>query len=397
VNEAIALGLGDNVDYEIKWSSEIIASMIRSYGISTRDLRPIQHIDTQRDLLVSILGCIKNGTGIERHVEDLRIITEFAGNFERETTIGGTAPRAAIALSNIGIPSSVHLVTINDQVRKLLPTDGSWYCSNTMDSSFPHLIVQYEKGARVTSGDIDIVAPVSTRLIYVNDHDNGAMRLEPAFFDNARQARVCLISGFNAMHDRGLLQERLRQLASLLRTFPESVTVFYEDACFHNAEFRRLVLDGLASLLDVFSLNEDELQGYLQEKTVLLDPRKMLESLRALHAAIPVPVLVVHARHWALASGEGCGSFATALRHGIALAATRFKFGDRFSKADFRRTHDLPAERTGAAFSQEINRLAGGTVCCLPSFEVEQDNVTTVGLGDAFVGGFLSKYADAQI
>jgi ADP-dependent phosphofructokinase/glucokinase len=397
MNEAIALGLGDNIDYEIKWSSEIITSMINNYGISVGDLHPIERIETMRDLVISILGSLKNGTGIERHVEDLLTITEFAGDFEMNMTVGGTAPRAAIALSNIGVPSSVHLVTINDQVRKLLPTDGSWYCSNSIDSSYPHLIVQYEKGTRVAAGDIDIVAPVSTRLIYVNDHDNGVMRLEPGFFDNARKARVCLISGFNAMHDRDLLLERLRQLASLLGTFPHSVTVFYEDACFHNAEFRRMVLDGLSSRIDVFSLNEDEAQGYLEEKIHLLDPRRMLDALRALHAAIPVPVLVIHARHWALASGEGCGRFATALEHGIAMAATRFKLGDRFSKDDFRRTLGLPAERTGAAFAQEINRLAGGTVCCLPSFEVEQEHVTTIGLGDAFVGGFLSTYARAQI
>ncbi len=397
MDEAIALGLGDNVDYEIKWDSKVIDSLIESYDISLPDLRLVEHISTARDLLISILWYVKDGTGTERYVEDPAAIAELAASFAKDVTIGGTAARAAIAMNRIGVPSSVHLVTMNDHVRRLMPAGGSRFCSNSADTLYPHLIVQYEKGMRVTARDIDIRAPVSTRLIYVNDQDNAQMRIEPEFFLHARKANACLISGFNAMRDHDLLRQRLQELTDLLKKLPGTVTVFYEDACFHNADFRHTVLEYLSPLLDVFSLNEDETQGYLKDPVDHLDPRRMLESIRSLHTLIPVPTLVIHTRHWALASGRDCERFAGALKHGIAMAAARFRLGDRFSKADFAAALSSPAGGKGAAFSQEINRLAKGEVCCLPSVEVEEKEVTTIGLGDAFVGGFLSTLAGVHI
>jgi sugar/nucleoside kinase (ribokinase family) len=37
----------------------------------------------------------------------------------------------------------------------------------------------------------------------------------------------------------------------------------------------------------------------------------------------------------------------------------------------------------------KIEDISKGLVCCGPSFTVTEKNVTTVGLGDTFVGGFL--------
>lgn len=397
MDKAIALGLGNNIDYEIQWDSRVIESLIENYSISSRDILPIQRINTERDLLISILGYMKNGTGIERYVENLQVISEFAGRFKTAITIGGTAPRAAIAMSKVGVSSSAHLVTTNDHVRKLMPAASSWYCSSSADSSYPHLVVQYEKGACVAARDLTITAQVSTRLIYVNDQDNELMRLEPEFFRNARTARACLISGFNAMRDADLLRDRLLELAGMLGAFPAPVTVFYEDAWFHNADFRHIVLENLRPLIDVFSLNEDEMQGYLGDTIDLLDPARMLESIQALRAIIRVPVVVIHTRHWALASGRDCGRFSASLKNGITMAATRFRLGDGFSKADFLRTREFPPEPRRAAFAEEINRQGKGEVCCFPSVEVEEKKVTTIGLGDAFVGGFLSTLSGVQI
>lgn len=397
MKESIALGLGNNVDYEIKWDDQIIESLAKSHRITSRDLHPVERIATLRDLLSSILFFMKDGIGTERYVESLHVITDFAANFTIDITMGGTALRAAIAMSRIGVPSSVHLVTINHHVRKLMPAGCSWYCSNSVDSLYPHLIVQYEKGARVKAGDIDITAPVSTRLIYVNDHDNGLMKLEPSFFENARTARACLISGFNAMRDGALLQQRVQELAGYLKKLPTSVTVFYEDAAFHTEALRSVVEDALSPLIDIFSLNEDELQTHVRKKIDILNPEEVLDALHALHALIPVPHLIVHTRHWALASGRGSVRFAMALEHGTALAATRFGHGDVFSQADFQMTRSFPPQKEGAAFAKEINYHGRGGILCLPTRRIEEKKVTTIGLGDAFVGGFLSTLGDSGV
>jgi ADP-dependent phosphofructokinase/glucokinase len=39
--------------------------------------------------------------------------------------------------------------------------------------------------------------------------------------------------------------------------------------------------------------------------------------------------------------------------------------------------------------ANELKKLLGDRICCVPVVHVEGPNATTVGLGDAFVGGFL--------
>ena len=219
------------------------------------------------------------------------------------------------------------------------------------------------------------------------------MKLERGFFESARLARVCLISGLNAIHDVHVLQERLQELVAILATFPQEVTVFYEDACYHKAHFRHVVLQALSPLIGIFSLNEDELQGYLGRKLNLLDPGQVLEAIQALRVIIPVPVLVVHAQRWALASGQDSGQFSAALKNGVAMAATRFRLGDGFTREDFQATLALAPNGKGEVFAREIIRRGKGGICCVPSVELEERKVTTIGLGDAFVGGFLSTWA----
>ena len=76
MNEAIALGLGNNIDYEIKWDSHVIEAQIENYQISMEEIRPVERIDSVRNLLISILYYMKNGTGTERYVESLQVLTE---------------------------------------------------------------------------------------------------------------------------------------------------------------------------------------------------------------------------------------------------------------------------------------------------------------------------------
>jgi ADP-dependent phosphofructokinase/glucokinase len=112
-------------------------------------------------------------------------------------------------------------------------------------------------------------------------------------------------------------------------------------------------------------------------------------ALKDLSRMIPVPVFVIHTQYWALAFGSHADRYAKALKGGISLATTRFRFGDDFSPADYLETEGLPAQAEGAKFAVALSKLAGDMVCCIPVVQVKETKVTTVGLGDAFVGGFL--------
>jgi len=389
VNATIALGLGDNVDYEIVWDSHTIEALILEHNIRRADITPLPVIHSERELLISILSFLQAGTGGERWVSSSAIVERFAHRFPMLVTLGGTSVRAAIAMRKLGYTSALHLVTINEHVRRLIPQDSPYVCSNTEESLYPHLIVQFDKGAQIRAGDIDIRASRPNRIIYHNDQDNIIMRLNEAYGDLITHARVFLISGFNAMQSEELLRDRLATLQRIMGRLPADALVFFEDAAYYNPAFCELTLAELGPHLDIYSLNEDELMAHVGRTVDLLHPEEIRDALAALHKRSPIPTIVVHSMYWALAYGEDAPRMARALKGGVTMATTRFRYGDDFTESHYRQTEALPPNEAGAHFAREIEALLGNRVCCIPVAHVEQANATTIGLGDAFVGGFL--------
>ncbi len=389
MGEKIALGFGNNIDYEILWNAEVLEDLITCYKIRADELNTSAAIHSERDLVISILGFMNTGGGGERFVSNLPVIERLASRFEKKITLGGTSVRAAIAMRKLGFTSALHLVTQNDHVRRLIPPDSPYVCSNSRDSSYPHLIVQFDKGAQVRAGDIDLRASGSNRLIYHCNTDNIAMKLNHDFVDMIAEAKVLLISGFNAMQSRSLLTSRLQTLLCMMESLPNDATVFYEDGGYYEPGNRRLINQLLGHRINVYSLNEDELQAHLNRKVAINNVRQVRAALTDLCRSIPASAIVVHTRHWALAHGNGASRYAAALRAGVIMGTTRFRYGDDFTLANYRDIEGRAPHPDNANFAAAINSAADDRAFCVPVPAVEQSNATTIGLGDAFVGGFL--------
>ncbi len=392
MNERIALGFGNNIDYEIGWDSTVFEELILRHNIRKDELDVNRVIDSERDLVISILSFLELGSGGERFVASSSIIEVLAQRFEKKITLGGTSVRAAIAMRKLGHKSALHLVTINDHVRRLLPQNSPYVCSNGEDSSYPHLIVQFMENTCVTAGDIDIRSSHANRLIYHCDTDNIAMNLNEDFADLITDAEVFLIAGFNAMQSEALLSQRLVSVQKMMASLPIGALVYYEDAGFYNPAFSRLIRSTLAEKINIYSLNEDELQDYLNRRLDLLDVEQIRSALPELHKLIPVPAIVVHTKHWALAYGKDAARLARPLKAATTMATTRYCFGDNFTPANYKAVESLPPTEVNMAFADAINRLPGDHLHCVPVANVghiKSPLATTVGLGDAFVGGFL--------
>ena len=389
MKEKICLGFGNNIDYEMVWNSEVIENLINRYVIRDDEISADIEVNSERDLVTSILSFLKIGSGGERFVSSSDIVEQFAQNFEKKITLGGTSVRAAIAMRKLGYTSALHLVTINDDVRRLIPHDSPYVCSNTKDSSYPHLIVQFDKDTRVKAGDIDIRTSRANRIIYHNDYDNILMNLSEDFSNLVTEARIFLISGFNAMQSAELLVDRLETLLRIMEKLPKDALVYFEDSCFYNPGLNTLIRSKLADRIHIYSLNEDELQSHLGRNVDLLNAFQIKEALESLQKIIPVPLIVVHSTYWALAYGEKAMRVSKALQGGIMMATTRFRFGDDFSVENYQEMEGLPPNAEGVRFARELNKLLGDKICCMPVLRVEETHGTTVGLGDAFVGGFL--------
>lgn len=392
VASRVVLGLGGCVDYELKLTADVLEQLIAEYRIGAAELTSPATVTNERELVVSILEYVARGGGGE-HFAAAPALETFASRFPHRATLGGTSVRAGIQMSRLGVPSTLHLVSVNDTVRRLLPPDSAYISSGVEDTFYPHLIVQYDQGLRIRSGDLDITAPFPNRLIYVNDPANGAMLLTDELGPRLRAAEVFLISGFNAMRSAVELDRRLAELRSHMRQLPPDAVTYFEDAAYHEPAFSRRVRDALLDAIDVYGLNEDEMQSYLGRSVDLLSVAEVADALTAVHALLPVPMLILHTKYWAVAFGDRAGEFAEALDTGTVVAAARYAYGDDFTDEDVDRMRRQPRRPESTAFAEALRSRMGDTVHCVPSFALDVGNPTTVGLGDTFVGGFLAVLA----
>jgi ADP-dependent phosphofructokinase/glucokinase len=229
MSASIVLGLGGTVDYELAWDAGVLASLASHHGIVATELDAATPVVDERSLVVSILGYLKDGVGGERFVGSPEILDAFAARFDTRVTLGGTCVRAAIAMRSLGVESLVHLVSIDDHVRRLLPDGVSYVCSADEDSTDPHLIVQYPAGAAIRVGDIEIVTEHPNRLIYVNDRPNRELVLSDSLAATLQGARVFLVSGFNTIQDAAVLDERVGQIRRHLAELPAGAVAPRED------------------------------------------------------------------------------------------------------------------------------------------------------------------------
>jgi ADP-dependent phosphofructokinase/glucokinase len=298
-------------------------------------------------------------------------------------------------MSRLGVPSTRHLVSLNDSIRRLLPAACDYICSGREDTFYPHLIVQYDQDMRVRVGDIDIRAPFPNRLIYVNDPANEAMLLSDELGSLLRDARVFLISGLNAVRDQGVLDQRLSTLRCHMQQLPSEAVVYYEDGGFHEPAFSQLVRNALIEVIDVYGLNEDEMQSYMGNAVNLLSVTEVERALTLLQALIPGPTLIVHTKYWAAVLGEGAGEYAGPLSDATAIASTRY--GDEYTDQHVEPIRNRPRRTEALEFAAALEGRMGGVLRCLPGFNLDVAEPTTIGLGDTFVGGFLAAVSQKQV
>ena len=389
----LVLGLGGTVDYEIAWNSAVIEDLVELYGIRVDELDARIPVVDERSLVVTLLAFLRDGVGGERFVASSDIVEAFASRFDTRITLGGTPVRAAIAMRSLGVTSLVHLVSIDDHVRALLPDGIEYVCSASSDSTDPHLIVQFAAGATVRRGAVDLVAPHPNRIIYTNDPPNRELVLSDDLGSALREARVFLVSGFNTIQDASVLRARVERVRRHLAALPAGGVAIYEDAGYHEPAFSHVVRDALVGEVDVYSLNEDELFAYLGRTVDLLDADAIETALAEASALIPAVCLVIHTKHWSLAFGDNAADYGAALRGGIVMASTRYLIGDGHTAADYARTAALPEKPEGAAVAAELEERFAGRLVCRAALVLETERPSTIGLGDTFIGGFIAALA----
>jgi ADP-dependent phosphofructokinase/glucokinase len=395
--EKIVLGLGGTVDYEIELDEKIVAKLIIEYQISESEISNTLPINSERDLAVNLLAFLRSGTGGERFVRHSSIIENFAHRFKIKVTLGGTCVRAAIVMEIFGIASTLHLVSINEDFRRLLPSSAEYVCSSQEDTYDPHLIVQFAAGEKISAGNVDFITPQPNRIIFTNDPPNRDLLISKELGKLLSKARIFLISGFNCIQDQSVLEDRISTVITHLKQLPEDSIVFFEDAGYHHPELSHVVQAELVDYLDVYSMNEEEMQFYLGLDLDLLNPQAMSTAFQDLYLKIAAKILVVHTKHWSVAIGKNAIRYESALRAGMTMASSRYCFGDNFTKDDYLQVSTYSLNRRGLEFARIVNEQTDHDVMCVPGFDLNVSKPSTIGLGDSFVGGFIASLAGAQL
>lgn len=396
MGEKIALGTHVCVDWECAWDSDVLCTLAQNYEIKKEELRQMDKIYTERDLLIVILDFMQHGSGGELLPEDPAVVEYFAKKFSYRTTLGGTATRAGIVLSKLGYNTVLQMCADNSTIRELLPERVRGVCAhdNSSDRIYPHVSITYPKNAHISINDIDFVTSRENRVLISRDIDSTNMQVDENFGKYLTDAKVFLLGCFCEIEDWDILRDCMSKSKRFLADMPEKSIVLFEDGCYHSHEMRTYVHDQLREQIDILSMNEDELQQYVGHRINLQNPGQVLLTIQQVYDAIKVPTLFVHSSLWAISYGENPFRYKNTLEDGIAMASTRFWFGDEFGWDEFNKAKALKPQEAGVRFAEKIQTLSD-KVCCVPCKDLSfVTNPTVVGLGDSFAGGLLIELSE---
>ena len=404
-----AMGYSSNLDILLDFHVEELNQLLEKHmsGADLGQMRRAEWIRTVPELLETIVWFCLHGVGGEVDIEDPALIRSC---FPCKNGVGGTAVQAAMALSQVGAESVVHLTDDSPELCEQLVSpyicvpleDGSLGHADEVqprNEQEVHVILQFQKGNEIRLGDQTAVIPASNRLILTKNTVNVTVPFRDSYFrwieDHAKQVSSNVLSSFNCILDPAVLKERLEYVKHHIEVYhqrnPEG-TVYFEDAHYHDADVRRLCIETLYPLVDIMSMNEEELAYTLKMYDVPVDIEDVLSCVRGveylLHRFRIHKGIVVHTKDYAMFVGDrGQTDIEKGLVWGGCLATAKAAFGGYGSDLQIREILKNPLSEKGVR-SQEI--LAESEykdqVILVPTCYIDKPKYT-IGLGDSFTGG----------
>ena len=403
------LAYASNLDVLVRWNCESFNRFLAEYLKEEPSFQEGDEIASEEDLARILSYFVIHGLGGEVDITSRKVIDVLTEYFDVEYGLGGTCAQGAAALGSMGIPVLVHITDCSkDVIRQMsgirieavkhgraVPVET---CVSG-EEALCHFIVQFTKDDVIRVFGKEYKVRLSNRLIMGYDTVHKVLPVEEEFLayceKNAKDICSYDISGFNAVTERKIMQERLERLAVHYRSVKEKnpdCRIYFESAHFINNEIREYTYQTLAEVIDIMGMNEEELvdltrtRGYAVDKDSL---DSILKGLEELIKVYPVHGFVVHSKDYALYFGKDMPG--TDIEQGLTLgnlvSGTRARTGRYGSVSDCRETLKLELSGTGLAFAKELEGYhLPYKVVLVPSRYMEKP-ATTIGLGDSFVAG----------
>lgn len=412
----VVMGYTSDLDVIIEWDGQAFKDIISAYLKQAPGLREGDTIDSMESFARILSYYMINGLGGEIDITDIEVCRYLESRFKTAPVLGGTCAQGAAALNAIGFPVVVHITDRSKEVCALM--DGPGMEAVTDRGSVPimqsatneppvrHMILQYPKGEKLSVNGAVYETPVSNRLIMDYDTIHKILPIDKCFLDyceaNAGKMLVYSVSGFNGIIDRGIMEKKIDEIAAHYKRVKEhnpGCVIFLEGACYLNAELKNLVFEKLARVIDIYSMNEEELVEHTAKHGVYTDKQDLssiLEGLTFMIGRYPVRGMVLHTKDYSMYfGGSFCGAdFEKGLTIGNLMSATRARTGKYGTFDDCSETLSLPLSPSGIAFAQQLKRIrTERNVYIVPSRYMEHPKYT-IGLGDTFMAGFMTSFVN---
>lgn len=405
-----AMGYTSNLDLLCDFRVETLNDLLAKHmpGRKFGEMKIAKLIRSREELLETIVCYCIQGIGGEADIEDIELAKSA---FPFKNGMGGTAVQAALALAQIGAGSLVHLTDNSKEVCEILESpyirvameDGRLGSTAEVVNSNPqevHCILQFKKGDIVRLGEQSAVIPCSNRVILTKNTVNKYVPFWEPYFkwieDHAAQVSSNVLSSFNCILEPEVLQERLTYVKKHVETYrrnnPEGV-VYFEDAHYHSTDVRRLCMETLCPSVDIFSMNEEELQYTLSEmygRSVDIDDIfSCVEGVEFLIDRLHIRKgIIVHTKDYAMFVGDpGRIDIASGLMYGTLLATAKAAHGSYGTKEQIKEVLSLDLSDQGI---YNLRRLTDSPyenrVILVPTRYIDKPKYT-IGLGDSFTGG----------
>jgi ADP-dependent phosphofructokinase/glucokinase len=403
------LGYTSNLDAVVTWDIDSFNEILKQYLRGEPSFTEGETIDSIEDFARIVCYYAMNGYGGEVEITREEVIEKLRDYFEIQAGLGGTCAQGAAALGAMEMPVLIHTTDRSKEVIQLMDYKGIDSIHHGKKSSIQkcvsekpaviHLVIQFSKGDIIKALGTQYEIPQSNRLIADYDQIHKYLPVDNEFLDYLEQHTLEMfsysISGFNAIVDNCILEERIGLLEKHYKTVKENnpeIMIYFESAHYFNTVIRDSLYLRLSDTIDLIGMNEEELIEMTRKKARYTDKdniESMIEGLNDLLDIYPVKGIVMHSKDYALFYGEHIEGIdlEMGLTLGNLMSGTRARTGKYGTLSACKKTLDTELSPTGMVFAERVSKMKlKHNIILVPSRYMEKP-LYTIGLGDTFVAG----------
>lgn len=398
-----------NLDVVLHWDIETYNQILNTYLKEEPVVNPGDAIHTMEDFARISSYYLMRGLGGNFDIKNIEVCNYLKEVFCFEYALGGTSAQGAAAFGTLGFPATVHMTDACEEVCQMMNHEGT--CVIKEGKKVPvlegasgeepvyHFILQFKKDDTLKIFGKEVAIPFSNRMILFFDTVHKIVPIRKDFLSywntSEEEPSSYLISGFDAIIDKSVMEQRLQELEIHLKDMKEKHpgTVFYFEGAFYmNPEVKEQASERFCKYADILGMNEEELEEQVERLGEHIDNSKLTDILYGLGKMLekyPVKGIVLHTKDYSMYYGEKIPGveIENGLTMGNLMSATRARIGRYGTIQDCEETLELPLSATGLKFAHEAEEIkTDKLIKIVPSKYMEYPKYT-IGLGDTFVSG----------